>query len=139
MNSVVIVGRLTKDVELKKTQSETAYVKFTVAVNRQYNKDNDHPEADWIDCVAWRHHAEFIAKYFSKGSKIGIVGKLQTSLYEGKNGQKIKATEVVVNEANFVESKGSGQQSNSPSNEENKSEPKEMEVIATPTDDDVPF
>lgn len=136
VNSVVIVGRLTKDIELKKTQGDVAYAKFTVAVDKPYNKDNDHPEANWIDCVAWRQHAEFIAKYFSKGSKIGITGSLQTSNYES-DGKKIKATEVVVSEVSFIESKGSGQQNNSSNNEEVK--PKEMEVISAPNDDDVPF
>jgi single-strand DNA-binding protein len=136
VNSVVIVGRLTKDIELKRSQNDVPYAKFTVAVDKPYNKDNDHPEANWIDCKAWRQHAEFIAKYFSKGSKIGITGSLQTSTYES-DGKKIKTTEVVVSEASFIENKGSGQQNNSSNNEEVK--PKEMEVISAPNDDDVPF
>ena len=76
LNTVVIVGRLAKDIELKQTPTGKTVTNFTVAVDKPYNKDNDHPEANWIDCIAWEKTAEFLAKYFKKGSKVGIAGSL---------------------------------------------------------------
>ena len=77
LNNVVIVGRLTKDVELKQA-GESTVANFTLAVDKPYNKEKEHPEANWIDCVAWNKTAEFISKYFTKGKKIGVTGSLQT-------------------------------------------------------------
>lgn len=109
LNTSVIVGRLTKDIEIK-TAGETTVTNFTVAVDKPYNKQNDHPEANWIDCVAWGKTAEFLGKYFKKGSKVGITGSLQTRTYETKDTKvKVKVTEILVSSVDFVESKNSSQ------------------------------
>ena len=104
LNNVVIVGRLTKDIELKQA-GETTVSNFTLAVDKPIGKDKVHPEANWIDCVAWGKTAEFLAKYFSKGNRVGVTGSLQTRTYENKNGAKVKITEVLVSTVDFVESK----------------------------------
>ena len=141
LNNVVIVGRLTKDVELKQA-GESTVANFTLAVDKPYNKDKEHPEANWIDCVAWNKTAEFISKYFTKGKKIGITGSLQTRTYEDKDSKKkIKVTEVMVSTADFIESKGDDQTNTAgnPSKTNDSTNSSVSEVIATPTDDDVPF
>ena len=87
MNNVSLVGRLTKDVELKYTGSQTAVVAGTLAVNRQFKNANGEREADFINIVAWRKTAETIANYTSKGSQIGITGRIQTRSYDGNDGR----------------------------------------------------
>ena len=106
MNRVELVGRITKDPEVKLTSSQTQYCNFTVAVDRKFKDQNGERQADFINCVAWRQTANFIGKYFHKGSKIGVCGSLQTRSYENQNGQKVFVTEVVVDDAEFVDSKG---------------------------------
>lgn len=108
INNVVLVGRLTKDIELK-IAGESSVTNFTLAVDKPYNKENKHPEANWIDCVAWGKTAEFLEKYFSKGNRVGITGSLQTRTYENKDGIKIKVTEVSVATVDFVENKVNAQ------------------------------
>ena len=107
MNKVVLLGRLTKDVELKQTPNGVSVVNFTVAVNRRFAKEGQQ-NADFINCIAWRNTAEFIAKYFGKGSSIAVVGNIQTGSYE-KDGQKVYTTDVNVDEAYFVGSKASNE------------------------------
>lgn len=108
LNKVIIGGRLTNDVELKQTPSGLSVCSFSVAVNRKTNGDQ---KADFINCTAWRNTAEFISKYFHKGSSICVVGSLQTRSWEDQNGQKRSVTEVVVDEALFVDSKADGNES----------------------------
>ena len=104
MNKCEIVGRLVKDPEIKMTTNQTPYCNFTIAVDRRFKDANGQRQADFISCVAWRQTASFIQKYFRKGSRIGICGSIQTRNYEDQNGQKHYITEVVVDEAEFVES-----------------------------------
>ena len=104
MNKWCGVGRLVKDPEVKLTSNQTQYCNFTVAVDRRFKDANGQRQADFINCVAWRNTATFIQKYFRKGSRIGIVGSIQTRNYEDQNGQKHFITEVVAEEAEFVES-----------------------------------
>lgn len=104
INLVVEMGRLTAQPELKTTPNGTPVLSFTIAVPR-YNKDGTHPEANFIDCVAWKNTAEFISKYFSKGERILIQGSLETRVWEDKEGKKRKSTEVTVEKAEFVERK----------------------------------
>ena len=104
MNKVILIGRLVKDPELKTTQSQIAFCGFTIAVDRKF-KTNGEKQADFINIVAWRDRAEFIGKYFQKGSKIGIIGSIQTRDYLDKDGKKIYVTEIIVDEAEFVDSK----------------------------------
>jgi single-strand DNA-binding protein len=105
LNKVILCGRLTADIELKQTQSGVSVCSFSLAVNRKYSKEGEQ-QADFINCVAWRSTAEFIGKYFRKGSSICICGSIQTRSYTDKDGNKRTAFEVVVDEANFVDSKG---------------------------------
>lgn len=104
MNKWCGVGRLTKDPEIKMTTNQTPYCNFTIAVDRKFKDANGQRQADFINCVAWRQTASFIQKYFRKGSRIGIVGSIQTRNYEDQNGQKHFVTEVLAEEAEFVES-----------------------------------
>ena len=104
MNKVQLIGRLTKDPEIKYTQNQIANLSFTVACDHKFKDQNGQRQSDFINCVAWRQTAEFIAKYFNKGNKIALVGSIQTRTYE-KNGAKQYITEVIVDEVEFVESK----------------------------------
>ena len=107
MNKVILVGRLTKDPELNQT-ANSQYVRFNVAVDRRFKKD-DQPDADFPSCVAWAKTAEFINKYFHKGMKIGVEGRIQTGKYDDKNGVTHYTTDVFVENAEFVESKKASQ------------------------------
>ena len=102
MDKTILVGNLTKDPEQRMTPNGIAVTSFTVAVQRRYKDAGGERKADFINCVAWRGTAEFIAKYFSKGSKIGIVGSLQSRSYDDSNGIRRYVTEVVVDEAEFA-------------------------------------
>ena len=106
MNKVELVGRLTKDPEVKLTSNQTQFCNFTIAVDRRFKDQNGQRQADFINCVAWRQTAVFIQKYFHKGNRIGLVGSIQTRSYDDQNGQKRFITEVVIDEAEFVESSG---------------------------------
>ena len=105
-NLVVLTGRLTSNVELKTTPSGVSVCSFTIAVDRKY-KQGEEKQTDFINIVAWRSTAEFVSKYFNKGSMIGIEGAIQTRKYQDKDGNKRTAFEVVANNAQFVESKKS--------------------------------
>jgi single-strand DNA-binding protein len=102
INKTILGGRLTADVELKQTQSGTAVCSFTLAVNRKLSRNN---ETDFINCTAFAKTAEFISKYFKKGSSLCIVGNIQVRSWQDQNGNKRYATEVVVDEALFVDGK----------------------------------
>ena len=107
MNVTVLVGRLTKDPEVKFGQTGKAYARFTLAVNRPFSKD----EVDFINCVAFGKTAELIAEYLRKGHKVGITGRLQMNKYE-VNGEKRTSYDVIVDTIEFLESKQSGAQQN---------------------------
>ena len=102
MNTVVLMGRLTKNPELRQTQSGTDVTQFTIAVNRRYKDANGEYPTDFINCVAWRQTAGFISKYFAKGAMIAVTGTLQTRKYTDKQGAERTATEVVVDNAEFT-------------------------------------
>lgn len=105
-NKVILGGRITADPELRQTTSGIPVTSFSVAVNRRPSSSNPEQQtADFINCVAWRSTAEFISRYFKKGSSICVVGSLQTRSWTDQQGQKRYATDVVVDEANFVDSK----------------------------------
>jgi len=113
-NKVILGGRLTVEPELKQTNAGIPVASFSIAVNRRPSKNSEQRQADFINCVAWRNMAEFISKYFHKGSAICVVGNIQTRTWNDAQGQKRYATEVIIEEANFVDSasdsKGSSQQ-----------------------------
>ena len=110
MNKVILMGRLTKDPEVRYSQGEnaTAVARYTLAVDRQFKRDGDQ-SADFINCIAFGKRGEFAEKYLRKGTKIAVVGRIQTGSYTNKDGQKVYTTDVIVDEHEFVESKA-GQQ-----------------------------
>lgn len=121
INRVVLVGRLTKDPELKYTQSGVAVTRFTLAVNRTFTNQQGEREADFINCVTWRKQAENTANFLRKGSLTGVEGRIQTSNFEGKDGNRVFMTEVVADSVQFLEprnanaGRSSGDQSGAPS------------------------
>lgn len=143
MNKVVLVGNLTRDPELRQTASGVSVCNFTIAVNRRFTNAQGEREADFINCVAWRTTGEFISKYFHNGKKIGVAGNIQTRTYEDNNGQKRYATEVVVDEAEFVESASNAQNPGPVETEAARmraSEAHQEEMTFTQVDDDdLPF
>lgn len=138
-NKVILGGRLTAQPELKTTPSGTTVTSFSIAVNRRKAKDGDQ-QSDFITCVAWKERAELICKYFGKGSSICIVGEIQTRKWQDNNGNNRTATEVVVNEVNFVDSKDSGTSINQTNKTPNKGivEPP-AQFIDLDNDSDLPF
>lgn len=108
MNSVQLVGRLTRDPEMRYTDGGSAIARFSLAVDRRYKSENG-PTADFLNCVAFGRTAEFIEKYFRKGMRMGCQGRIQTGSYTNNDGQKVYTTDVVVESCEFVESKASQQ------------------------------
>lgn len=107
INSTVLVGRLTRDPELKFTQSNIAVASFSLAVNRTFKDANGEREADFINCVIWRQQAEHLANWAKKGALIGITGRIQTRSYENQQGQRVYVTEVVAENFQILESRNS--------------------------------
>lgn len=106
MNKVILMGRLTKDPELRYTSANnTAVCSFTLAVDRKFSKPGEEKQADFIPIVAWRNTAEFCSKYFTKGLKVAVVGSMQTRNWDDNEGKKHYVTEVIADEAYFAESK----------------------------------
>ena len=106
MNKVVLIGRLTRDPELRYTSGNVPAASFSLAVNRPFQNQNGVREADFINIVMWRKQAETVKKYLSKGSLIAIEGRIQTRNYDGTDGKKVYVTEVVADNFEFLESKG---------------------------------
>lgn len=107
MNSVQLVGRFTRDPDIRYTDGGLSVARFTLAVDRAYKKDNEQNNTDFISCVAFGKSAEFIEKYFYKGNRIGLNGRIQTGNYTNKDGVKVYTTDVVAEHVEFVESKAS--------------------------------
>ena len=108
LNNAVIMGRLVADPELRTTGSGISVSSFTVAVDRRFNRQGEDRQADFIDIIAWRQTAEFVCKYFRKGSMIAVQGYIQTRMYEDKSGNKRKAVEIVADNVSFCGSKAEG-------------------------------
>lgn len=136
LNYTILGGRLTSDVELKTTQSGVSFCSFTIAVNRKYQQ-NGKQQTDFINCNAWRQTAEFVSKYFKKGSSICVIGEIQTREWTDNNGQKRYATDVKVNEANFVDSKNDNVGNDAESPRYNEVIPNNLEELSD--DDELPF
>ena len=134
LNKVILAGRLTGDPELKTTQSGISVTSFTLAVDRKVAKDAE-KKTDFITVIAWRQTAEFITRYFRKGSALCVTGSIQTRSWTDPNGTKRYATEVVADEANFVESKNSSDQSTFAL--ASATAPQQLEELSP--DDDLPF
>lgn len=109
MNKVILIGRLCTDPEVRYSQGNErmAIARYRLAVDRKFKRDGE-PSADFISCVAFGNAAEFAEKYFSKGTKIAVSGRMQTGSYTDRNGQKVYTTDVVIEEQEFAESKNSG-------------------------------
>lgn len=109
MNKTILLGRLVRDPEVRYTQGDkpTAVAQWTLAVDRKFKREGE-PDADFISCKAFGKTAEFAEKYFKKGTKIALEGRIQTGSYTNKEGQKVYTTEVMLEEVEFAESKGSG-------------------------------
>lgn len=105
LNSTCLVGRLTKDAELRYTTNNQAVATFTLAVNRNFKSQNGEREADFINCVIWRQQAENLANWCKKGALIGITGRIQTRNYENQQGQRVYVTEIVANDFQLLESR----------------------------------
>ena len=105
LNTAIIMGRLTADPELRTTNTGLSVTSFTVAVDRSYAKQGEQKQTDFINCVAWRQNAEFITKYFQKGSMIAVQGSIQVRSYDDRNGVRRTATEIVVSSVSFCGSK----------------------------------
>lgn len=133
LNKVILAGRLTADPELKTTPSGLSVTSFTVAVDRRFGKEK---QTDFINCVAWRQTAEFITKYFVKGSAICIVGSIQTRKFTDKNGNNRIAVEVLADEVTFVESKKNTAEVVEMPEAEHYTQP---EAYAEVDDSDLPF
>ena len=132
INNVTLVGRLTKDHDLRYTASGTAVATFTLAVNRNFTNQNGNREADFINCVIWRKPAETMATLAKKGSLIGVVGRIQTRTYDNQQGQRVYVTEVVVNQFHLLDPK------NNQSNGNNNS-PVAGGTPVSLSNDDLPF
>lgn len=107
MNSVQLVGRLTRDPEVRYTDGGLSICRFNLAVDRRIKSENADQTADFISCISFGKTADFVEKYFHKGSRIGLTGRIQTGSYTNKDGQKVYTTDVVAENVEFVESKGS--------------------------------
>ena len=136
LNKVVLCGRLTAEVELKQTQLGVSVCTFNLAINRRYQAEGQQ-QADFITCVAWRQTAEFIAKYFHKGSSLCITGSIQTRSWKDQQGNQRYATEVVADEAMFVDSKSEPGNYDAPKNSAPPTSAPKFEDLKT--DDDLPF
>ncbi|MGF7535701.1 single-stranded DNA-binding protein SsbA [Bacillus mexicanus] len=121
LNRVVLVGRLTKDPELRYTPNGAAVATFTLAVNRTFTNQQGEREADFINCVTWRRQAENVANFVKKGSLVGVDGRLQTRNYENQQGQRVFVTEVQAESVQFLEPKSSGNSGNNGGNNGNNS------------------
>lgn len=133
MNTVNLIGRLTKDPELKYTPSGMAICKFTVAVNRDFTNQSGEREADFINCTAFKKTAENLSNYQTKGSQIGVVGRIQTGSFEGQDGKRVYTTDVIVDRVEFLGGKQSEGQTNTRPPQQNNNGPIEVQ------EDDLPF
>ncbi|HPJ00025.1 MAG TPA: single-stranded DNA-binding protein [Enterococcus sp.] len=135
MNNVVLVGRMTKEADLRYTQGGNAVASFNVAVNRNFTNQSGEREADFINCVIWRKAAETLANLTKKGSLIGVVGRLQTRNYENQQGQRVYVTEVVAESFQLLESKEVSQNRQTQHEATNSLK----HTVPDVTDDDLPF
>lgn len=135
INNVILVGRLTKEPEIRMTQSGTKVCSFTLAVNRR-SQTPGQPDADFINCVAWNKTAELMAQYLHKGSLIGVEGRIQTRSYDNQQGQRVYVTEVVTDSVQFLEPKNTQPQQNSYNSYNSYSQPAPAPVnpYAAPAD-----
>lgn len=159
MNKVILIGRLTRDPEMRATMSGTNVTRFTLAVNRPFQDQNGERGTDFINCIAWRRQAENIAKYCTKGTQVAVEGRIQTGSYDAQDGTKKYTTDIICDNCTFLGSKGDNSGSNAFNNnyssnnnafmEENNNAMPTSDVSKDPfedfgeeialSDDDLPF
>lgn len=143
MNKVIMMGRLTRDPEIRYSQNGECIARYTLAVDRKFKKQGDGQTADFINCIAFGKSAEFTEKYLKQGTKIAITGRIQTGSYTNKDGNKVYTTDVVVEEQEFCESKNANnsnsQQSNTANASNQPSSGNDFMNIPEGIEDDLPF
>lgn len=140
MNKVILMGRLTRDAEIRSSQggNPTTIARYTLAVDRRFKRDGDQT-ADFINCIAFGKSAEFAEKYFHKGTKVVVTGRIQTGSYTNKDGQKVYTTDVVVEDQEFAESKATSQQNQQSNNSAPVSDGDGFMNIPDGIDEEMPF
>ena len=140
MNKVILMGRLTKDPEVRYTQTNNTLVcNYSLAVNRRFARQGEERQADFFNIVAWGKTGEFCSKYFKKGQQVGVIGRLQTRSWDDDNGQKHYATEVVAEEVYFADSRRDGEGSSSVVDTFGEDLAQNADFQVNATDDDLPF
>ena len=140
MNKVILMGRLTRDPEVRYTQTNNTLVSsFSIAVNRRFTRPGEERQADFINVVAWSKLGEFCSKYFKKGQQVGVIGRIQTRNWEDEQGQKRYVTEVVAEEAYFADSKRDGADSSSFENTFGSNLASSSPEFEVTSSDDLPF
>ena len=140
MNKLILMGRLTRDPEVRYTQTNNTLVaSFSLAVNRRFTRPGEERQADFINVVAWSKLGEFCSKYFKKGQQVGVIGRLQVRNWEDEQGQKRYVTEVVAEEAYFADSKRDGADSSSFENTFGSSIASSSPEFEVTSSDDLPF
>ncbi len=140
MNKVILMGRLTRDPEVRYTQTNNTLVaSFSIAVNRRFARQGEERQADFINIVAWSKLGEFCSKYFKKGQQVGIIGRLQVRNWEDEQGQKHYVTEVVAEEAYFADSKREGADNSNFENTFGNNVASSSPEFEVTSDDDLPF
>lgn len=143
INNVTLVGRLTKDPELRYTANGTGVATFTLAINRNFTNQAGEREADFVQCVIWRKPAETLANYARKGTLLGVTGRIQTRSYDNQQGQRVYVTEVVAENFQLLESKATSEQrqstqANQPTQQANRQNYNEPVSSGFPNDGDMP-
>lgn len=139
MNKVILTGRFTRDPEVRYTNDGTSIARFSIAVNRRFVKEGSNQKADFLNCVAFGKSAEFIEKYFTKGMKADLSGRIQTGSYTNKDSVKIYTTDIVVEEIEFGESKGSSQAQTALPTPNLEADPDGFMSIPDGIDEEIPF
>ena len=139
VNCAILMGRLTKDPELRTTQNGTSVTSFTVAVDREYVRQGEERQTDFINVVAWRQTAEFVSRYFKKGSMIAVQGSIQMRNYEDRNGNKRTAVEIIADKVSFCGSKAESGNSAPVDAQANASDYTAINTNDSGEDDDLPF
>lgn len=139
MNKVILTGRFTRDPEVRYTNDGTSIARFSIAVNRRFVKEGSDQKADFFNCVAFGRSAEFIEKYFAKGMKADLSGRIQTGSYTNKDGVKVYTTDIVVEEIEFGENKGSSQVQTASPTPNPEADPDGFMGIPDGIDEEMPF
>lgn len=139
MNKVILTGRFTRDPEVRYTNDGTSIARFSIAVNRRFVKEGSDQKADFLNCVAFGKSAEFIEKYFRKGMKADLSGRIQTGSYTNKDGVKVYTTDIVVEEIEFGESKSSSQAQTASPTPNPEADPDGFMSIPDGIDEEMPF